>query len=379
MSTRAIGWRRLGVAGALLMCAVAAVVALFDAVALVFDGTHGATDFRPYFAAAEDVLRGESPYPAPNVAAVTDGAVYIYPPLTALVVVPLTALPLSVAEGLVVIAGVLAVVATLLALDVRDWRCYVVAFLWVPVLNAIGLGNLTIFLVLGAALTWRYRDRSRGAATLGTTLAAKLFLWPLVVWMVATRRVAYGALAIAVALCLLVVSWAAIGFAGLLDYQDILRIAHSLWADDAYSVYAIALDAGVPDGLAGFIGLALAASLLGASVVSGRRGEDRVAFVLAIAAALAFSPIVWRHYFALLLVPVAIARPRLGVVWFVPVLMWPVSEGIGNGTTFQTTATLVIASLTIGLALSALARDDRDLVVAIDRSRSGLGEEVRAV
>ena len=104
-----------------------------------------------------------------------------------------------------------------------------------------------------------------------------------------------------------------------------------------------------------------------------------MAFAFAIAASLAFSPIVWRHYFALLLVPVAIARPRLGVIWFVPILMWPVSEGVGNGTTYHTLATLGVAALTFVLALSALSGDDGDLVVAVDHSRSGLGEEVRAV
>jgi len=34
--------------------------------------------------------------------------------------------------------------------------------------------------------------------------------------------------------------------------------------------------------------------------------------------------------------------------------MWPVSEGIGNGSSFETSATLVIAALTIGLSLRAV-------------------------
>jgi len=352
MRGSAIGWRRMTLAIVLVVAAAGAAVALIDAVTLVFDGRHWATDFRPYYAAAEAVLRGQSPYPAPTAAAVTDGAVYVYPPLTAILVAPLTLLSLSTAEGLVVIAGMLAVVATLLALDVRDWRCFVVAFLWVAVLNAIGLGNVTIFLVLGAALTWRFRDRDAlAASTLGVALAAKLFLWPLVVWLSATRRMAAALTTVAVCLGLLAVSWAVIGFAGLVDYPDVLRIARSLWADDGYSVYALALDAGASDRAAGLLGLAVAAFLLAASVMRGRHGADRAAFILAIAAALASSPIVWRHYFAFLLLVVGVARPRLGLLWFLPLLMWPVSEGIGNGTTFQTSATLAIAATTIGLAL----------------------------
>jgi hypothetical protein len=56
-----------------------------------------------------------------------------------------------------------------------------------------------------------------------------------------------------------------------------------------------------------------AALLLG--VVAGRR-DDLLSFRLAIAAAFALSPIVWGHYWALLLVPLALRHPRLSPAWF---------------------------------------------------------------
>ena len=40
--------------------------------------------------------------------------------------------------------------------------------------------------------------------------------------------------------------------------------------------------------------------------------------MLAVAAVIAVRPIVWLHYFALLLVIVAVVQPRLGIVWFIP-------------------------------------------------------------
>ena len=84
-----------------------------------------------------------------------------------------------------------AVLATLRALDVRDWRCYGVVFLWPPVLSAIQTGNVTLLLGLCAALVWRFRASVvLPAALVGVTLAAKFFLWPLAVWLAATRRVA---------------------------------------------------------------------------------------------------------------------------------------------------------------------------------------------
>ena len=79
-------------------------------------------------------------------------------------------------------------------------------------------------------------------------------------------------------------------------------------------------------------------------MVLGRRGDERRAFVLAIAAALALTPIVWLHYFALLVVVVAIAQPRLGLVWFVPLAM-VVTPGSGHPTPFETAWTLAVAAV----------------------------------
>ena len=340
--------------GLFLVTAAVVAIALLDGFVLVVTGEHEVVDFRAYNGAAEALLRGESPYPSVDEATLGSGREYVYPPLTAIAVVPLALLPLSAAEGLVVLGLALAVVATLLAVGVHDWRCYVVAFLWVPVLNAIGLGNITILLGLAAALSWRYRDRALpGATAVGVTLAAKMFLWPLVAWLAATRRARAALLSCAIGAGLLALSWAVVGFAGVGDYGDLVRLIQSLSDDDAYSVYAVALDAGVPSPLARALWLGVAVALLAASVVLGRRGDERGAFVLAIAAALAFSPIVWRHYFELLLVAVAVARPTLGVVWFVPPAMWLVSTGSGNGTWPQTTATLAIAASTVALALAS--------------------------
>ena len=61
----------------------------------------------------------------------------------------------------------------------------------------------------------------------------------------------------------------------------------------------------------------------------------RRSLTLAIAAALVLSPVVWRHFFVLLLVPLAIARPRLDVLWLVPIGMW-LGDGTFNGAPWQT-------------------------------------------
>ena len=69
--------------------------------------------------------------------------------------------------------------------------------------------------------------------------------------------------------------------------------------------------------------------LLGGSAVIGTglihqgllRRNERRAMVLTVALMLVASPIVWSHYFVLLLLPVALARPRLRPLWLLPVAM----------------------------------------------------------
>lgn len=336
---------RLGVARILWLAVAAAlpvgVVLLLFAMALGDDAQ--VVDFRSFYFAAEAILEGRSPYPD-----------YVYPPLTAILAIPLALLPLGVAEALAMAGLALAVVATLRVLDVRDWRCYGIAFLWPPVLSAIQTGNITILLGLGAALAWRFRDRSvSSAVSVGATLAAKFFLWPLVVWQAATRRLGTAALSCVAGAGILALSWAAIGFAGIGDYVDVVRRVQGAVEHDAYTTRVVALDLGATPTVARVVWLSTALLVLGACVVLARRGNDRGAFVLAIAAVLACSPIVWLHYFALLLVAVAVAQPRLGPVWFVPLAMF-LTPGSGSASLFERSLTLAAAAATILLALRGL-------------------------
>jgi hypothetical protein len=266
-------------------------------------------------------------------------------------VIALTVLPLQAAGLLVMALLAVAALGIPLVLGVRDWRCYGIVLLWPPVWSAIQTGNLTLLLGLAAALAWRFRDRPFSSSVcVGVTLAAKFFLWPLVVWLAATRRLAAAGLTCAVGIGLLFLSWAAIGFAGLAGYVDLMRRLQASIGSDAYTTHVVARDLGASTTVARAIWLILGFAILTAVVIVGRRGDERKAFILAIAAALALTPIVWLHYFALLVVVVALAQPRLGAVWFVPLAM-VVTPGSGHPTPFETSATLAAAALTIALAL----------------------------
>lgn len=339
--------------------ALFALLPVFAVVFVVVDLATGSAGWalrEAFLPAADAVAEGESPYPAsaddPSLAR---GTAYVYPPVLAQLLIPLTAVPETVAVVAFALLLIGAAAGTLALLGVTDWRCYGVAFLWPPVLSAVHVENITLLMALAAALVWRFRERLAGGVSLGVSLAVKPLLWPLAPWLLATR--AHAALvAGAVAGALLALgSWAAIGFAGLLEYEELLRRLGDEMDEWGYSVYALALDLGAGETLARLLWGALALGLLAASYAIARRGDPRRGFVLAVAAVIACSPVVWLHYFALLLVVVAVAQPTLGVAWLAPFLMFG-SEELQNGTSFQTALTLAAAALTVAAALRVAPR-----------------------
>jgi hypothetical protein len=350
---RAIWLATVGLLGALSVFAVAIV---FDN---AIESDTLAFDFHQFYAAAKAILRGESPY-TPGTATAAWGGPYPYPPLPALVAAPLTLLPFQAAGLLVMATLVVVALATLYVLDVRDWRCYGLVLLWPPVISAIQTGNLTLWFGLAAAVGWRFRDRLVApSASIGLTLAAKFFLWPLVVWLAATRRIAAAVLACVLGAGLLLASWAVIGFSGMLDYPSLLQRLEDAVGEDSYTAYIVGLDIGLPSAVARAVWLAIGLGVLASVVVLARGGDERSAFIAAIAASLALTPIVWLHYFALLLVVVAVAQPRLGLLWFCPLALI-VTPGSGHPTPFQTAWTLGVAAIVVSLSVrTSMARVSR--------------------
>jgi hypothetical protein len=338
-------------------------------------GTQVPFDLAVFLRAAEDVRDGDSPYIEPDDVAEDAPAPYVYPPLLAIVLVPATLLPDDVGGSfpvgvLVSLVLVGCVVGALLALDVRDWRCYPVALLYPPTLENVEYGALGPVLALLLALGWRYRDRVGGAsAALGTAVVLKVFLWPLLVWLAATRRwaAAFGAAAVAGALAL--VSWTAIGFDGIADYPELLRRLSDLEAENSYSVLAALVAVGAPERVASVLVVAAAIALLALAWQAGRRAPeqadgDRRALTLALAAAFVLTPILWLHYLVLLVVPIALARPRLSALWFLPLTMtvfelldwyrgWPRGDGAALVSVAAVLTIVFLASLKRGAATAS--------------------------
>jgi len=269
--------------------------------------------------------------------------------------VPLTALPPGVADWLATAFVLATLVAALWLLEIRDWRVYGVVLLWPSVIEAVQTANVSLPLTLLVAVMWRYRDRAAIAGlAVGYGVALKLFLWPVVVWLalVGRRRAAAIAAVVAAASLLLLLPFTSIG-----DYVRLLRNLGRTFEHDAYTPFALLTDLGVPDTAARVVTIALGVAVLALA-------RRRRSLGLALAAALVLSPIVWRHFFTLLLIPLALSRPRFDAVWLIPVGLW-VGDGTLNGAPWQTASVLALVTLTFVLCEWRPQREPRSSLMSI--------------
>lgn len=337
--------------GALLaLVAVVLVSGLSTASSL---GLYGWDFCVQYLSAARSVVEGGSPYPPLGTLSPDDVPPYVYPPLTAVATVPYTILPESVAVVVATLAALSAAVLALALVGLRDVRCYLAVLASAPVWNLLETANVTAALVLGLALAWRFRERAWPLAlALGLGVAAKFLLWPMLWWAVVTRRARAVAGALAIAVAATALSWAAMGFAGLADYPALARELLDVWAPESYSFVGIADNLGLNPVVGRLTMLAVGGSLLAACLVLARQREDRRAFACAVAATVALAPIVWVHYVLLLLVPLAITRPRFSAAWLFPLVLW-VCPRTGNGDGLEA---LVPMAVVAALVASMLVR-----------------------
>jgi len=170
------------------------------------------------------------------------------------------------------------------------------------------------------------------------------------IWLLATRRYAAAAWSLVVAAAITLGTWAMLGFAGFQDYPRVARIFGRYYESSSYTPLSFLVHLGVRDPWARAGGLALGVAALVAVVVTARRNRsERTSFTIAVAAALLLTPIVWLHYFALMLVPLALLSPTFSVVWVLPVILWACPVG-GHMSTWKYAFPLVVFAVVLLLA-----------------------------
>ena len=264
------------------------------------------------------LLGGESPLRDYSLDGHEGGTVY--PPIATVATLPFSLPPYQLARLLWLATLVGALLLSLRLCGVRDWRCYAAACACPPVVAGILYANFSLLLVLPAALAWRWRDRPWVVGPLlGLVIAAKVFLWPLALWLAITRRSRAFALTLASGALLSAAGWAIVGFDQIGTYSDMMRQHAEANDQDGVSVAALVEHLGLP----GNELVALAAGLAALAIAVRARRNDLGVFAWAVTAALLASPMVWWHYYALLLVPLALSAPVWSRMWLVPFALFP--------------------------------------------------------
>ena len=302
------------------------------------------TGYRP---AAQAIRDGMSPYPSPDPGLDLRRA-YVYPPQLAMALVPLASLPADLATFVVFVLSLAALMGALAVVDVRDMRCYAAVLLWAPTWSSLITLNVSSALALGVACMWRFRSTLWPlASTLGALVSIKLFLAPLIAWVALTRRASAAALAVCLGAASTMLAWAAIGFAGLGDYLELLSRVEG---QQTYAVSSVAAELGVNREVARAVALAFGCGLLVLAVRWARRRDEERGYAAAVAATLAFTPVLWLHYFTLLIAPLGVLRPRFSALWLLPIVLW-VSPRDENGHGLQPLVPALVISLLLVIVL----------------------------
>jgi hypothetical protein len=309
LSTATVRAVAVGIAGLVVSVFVAIAVYPWQSSAYFWD-------FRAFYRGGSAYLHGRSPYPVALLAALTNKQNFVYPLPVAALFAPFTLLPFSVAAALFLAVNVAALACALRVLGVTDPRCYAVAFLGLPSQYALKLGTIMPILALLLALAWRFRDKARLAVPiLALLVLAKVFLWPIGVWYLTTRRVGAAVGACILTVVLVALSALPVGLGPLRTYPHLLSVLSNFESSFSWSLTSLGLSLGLAPFSASLFQYGVGGAVLAAAVIIGRRGDAALSFSLAIAASLALSPIVWGHYLVLCFVPLALRERRFSAAW----------------------------------------------------------------
>jgi Glycosyltransferase family 87 len=349
-------WHRVTpVAAGLALALVGAVV--LAAAFIAFQGSPGsAYDFAAYDAAARRLAASQPLYQAVTQQgpfAPGPAGIYLYPPPLAVLLLVLVP-PGWVTAGLVwQLLHVAALVAVCAILPVPRWirlASFGVACLSLPTLLDLNLGNVSLFVLLGGAASWRWTAtpseefadgrpdalleadsrRSGGAAVAGVLAALAIAVRPQVAivpacWAWRRSRESVTAVLAAVAAGVVLVVGSAM-VAGPGSWEAYVRLLGNLrgagTASSDVGLASLAQRAGLPDPIPTALFAAGALLALAAVVAASRRDPESGMVAAAMATGLVV-PLLWPHYLVLLLLPAALLAVR-GRPWglLLPLLAW---------------------------------------------------------
>jgi hypothetical protein len=277
----------------------------------------------------------------------------VYPPPLVEALIPLT--PLGYPTGALVFMAIQAacVGATLWAIRVTDWRCWLLTAFSVPVVDSLAWGNPAILATAWLALLWRWKDDSKGALAYAIAVCVKLMLLPLVFWMAATQRLSLALRSSSIAAFVLLGGWAAIGFDGLGSYPALLAHDARNYAGEGGLVNGFLHQVGAPYALATGVAVVCSAALL--VLAHAMRAADHASFSFTVVACMVLSPLAAPYYFSFLVVVIGARWHRLAWPWLLVPILWLPLGTIDIGVARSALCLALVAALLVAVARGANA------------------------
>lgn len=321
------------------------------AIVVVFVPLSKRYDLADFLRAGHAILAGHPVYPQPGTAAVYSGSAFVYPYFSVWPFVALATLPASTG-GMIFFTLSLAAVLTacLVSTDGDPWPAMLILASSFAI-TGLQLGSLSPLLFAGAVTMWRLREREIPFALLAApVIAVKLFLAPLLVWLLIARRWrAFACSSTATAVLLL--GGFVFGPIGITAYVRMLSALGTHEARAGFGVVGALLNLGMTPGAAQALAMGIAATVVAAAYVHYRRSTDeRVLFCGALLACLLLTPVLWSHYLlCLAAIPLVLGARR---VWFVILALasWLVAPA--HGVHLHTGP---LAMVNVGVALATAA------------------------
>lgn len=295
-----------------------------------------AIDLGVFRAGGAAVLRGLPVYDGP----VTAGLDFTYPPLAAIVFIPLALLPFPVAQALLTCVNLAALgFAVWLSRRALPDRAFAglaplamgLLFWTEPVRTTVYLGQVNLILLVVVLWDLSSGDHRRGTG-IGVGIAAGIKLTPLifVAYLLVTRR--FRAMGTAVATF---VATVLLGFVVLPRdaarywltgmFADASRIYPTVASPHNQSLHGMLARLGVPDPVWLLLAVVMAAVTLSLAAWASRRGDELIALTLCGLCAAAITPHSWGHHWVWLVPLAMVMVTRFRPSWLLPAASLPLT------------------------------------------------------
>ncbi len=274
-------------------------------------------DFDAYWMAAHRVAEGSTPYDPRTLAGPfvpVEHGFYLYPPVLAAVLAPLVSVPVEAASYVWALLhlGMLGAACVLMPVSARHRALtFGLVALSRPFLTDLSLGNVSSFVLVMAAATWRAWPRPVAGLPLAILIVTRITAATLLIPSLVGRRFRMLEYALATTAALVALSLPFVGTSGWTDYLLLMRNLDVSLGVPASSDLATALHhLGMAAPLATSIHAGLTIAVVIAVTAMSRSRDGQLGVVAAITAVAIASPLAWSHYLVVLAAPVAYLASR---------------------------------------------------------------------